>query len=266
MIVNLKVPYLILLFLNLFRWCKFDQLNKLTNVNLVVIDGVGVDDFTKVSEKYPSMHTLFPFQLEFTSPLTYNSTIPDELSILAISSRRKKEFKQTLGKVNKACQLGLAFKVPENTEKEEVEGKKGDKKSEEIQLKLLLSLSQMIEENYPLPLEGPMQKKYCDFVTSKDEYSEVTEKSPLYAVDCEMCLTSVGKLELTKVCVVDRDLNEVYHSFVKPRNPIVNYLTRYSGITPALLQDVETRLEDVQEALKRYLKPPRKFWTILRFL
>mgnify|MGYP001485329012 FL=1 len=71
-----------------------------------------------------------------------------------------------------------------------------------------------------------------------------------------MCLTSVGKLELTKVCVVDRDLNEIYHSFVKPRNPIVNYLTRYSGITPALLQDVETRLEDVQEALKRYLKPP----------
>ena len=117
-----------------------------------------------------------------------------------------------------------------------------------------------------MPLEGKKQKKYSDFVTSKDEYSEGTEKSPLYAVDCEMCLTSVGKLELTKVCVVDRDLNEIYHSFVKPRNPIVNYLTRYSGITPALLQDVETRLEDVQEALKRYLKPPRKFWTILRFL
>ena len=74
-----------------------------------------------------------------------------------------------------------------------------------------------------------------------------------------MCLTSIGKLELTKVCVVDSDLNEVYHSFVKPRNPIVNYLTRYSGITPALLQDVETRIEDVQNALKKLL-PSDAIW------
>ena len=74
-----------------------------------------------------------------------------------------------------------------------------------------------------------------------------------------MCLTSIGKLGLTKVCVVDSDLNEVYHSFVKPRNPIVNYLTRYSGITPALLQDVETRIEDVQNALKKLL-PSDAIW------
>ena len=104
-----------------------------------------------------------------------------------------------------------------------------------------------------------MKQKYAHFVASQDEYKEVHENSPLYAVDCEMCLTTSGKNELTKVCVVDSDLNEVYHTLVKPRNRIVNYLTRYSGITPAMLQDVETRLEDVQAALRKLL-PPDAIW------
>ena len=98
-----------------------------------------------------------------------------------------------------------------------------------------------------------MSKRYAKYVFSQDEYKEVDANSPLYAVDCEMCLTNIGKLELTKVCVVDSDLNEVYQSFVKPRNRIVNYLTRFSGITEKILENVETRLEDVQQALKKLL-------------
>jgi len=41
----------------------------------------------------------------------------------------------------------------------------------------------------------------------------------------------------------------VYESFVKPKNPITNYLTQYSGITEKLLKEVSTTVEDVQEAL-----------------
>ena len=104
-----------------------------------------------------------------------------------------------------------------------------------------------------LSILGPMSKRYAKYAFSQDEYKEVDENSPLYAVDCEMCLTNVGKLELTKVCVVDSDLNEIYQSLVKPRNRIVNYLTRFSGITEKILENVETRLEDVQQALKKLL-------------
>ena len=104
-----------------------------------------------------------------------------------------------------------------------------------------------------------MSKKYAKYAFSQDEYKEVDENSPLYAVDCEMCLTNIGKLELTKVCVVDSDLNEIYQSLVKPRNRIVNYLTRFSGITEAILENVETRLEDVQQALKKLLPPGKHF-------
>jgi hypothetical protein len=48
----------------------------------------------------------------------------------------------------------------------------------------------------------------------------------VYALDCEMCYTTLG-LELTRVSVIDQDLNTVYESLVKPENPIIDYNTRY---------------------------------------
>lgn len=42
---------------------------------------------------------------------------------------------------------------------------------------------------------------------------------------------------------------------VLPYNPIVNFLTKFSGITPKMLLNVTKRLEDVQKDLQRLLPP-----------
>lgn len=58
-----------------------------------------------------------------------------------------------------------------------------------------------------------------------------------------------------RICVVDSQLNIVYHTFVMPKNPIRNYLTMYSGITKEMLEGVTTTIEDVQMAISNILPP-----------
>ena len=48
----------------------------------------------------------------------------------------------------------------------------------------------------------------------------------VYALDCEMCYTTMG-LQLTRVTVVDMHLKPIYESLVKPSHTIVDYNTRY---------------------------------------
>ncbi|XP_057310795.1 uncharacterized protein LOC130648733 [Hydractinia symbiolongicarpus] len=89
----------------------------------------------------------------------------------------------------------------------------------------------------------------------RDERTAPTETSKLLAIDCEMCNTSRDNRALTRISVVDRDLNTVYDKLVKPDHPITDYLTQFSGITAEMLENVTTRLEDVQKDLLEIIPP-----------
>ncbi|KAH1174587.1 RNA exonuclease 1 homolog isoform X1 [Mauremys mutica] len=70
----------------------------------------------------------------------------------------------------------------------------------------------------------------------------------IYALDCEMCYTKQG-LELTRVTVISSDLKVVYDTFVKPDNKVVDYNTRFSGVTEEDLENASITLRDVQAVL-----------------
>ncbi|XP_067008809.1 putative exonuclease GOR isoform X2 [Anabrus simplex] len=75
----------------------------------------------------------------------------------------------------------------------------------------------------------------------------------VYALDCEMCFTTRG-LELTKVTVVATDGRLVYDCLVKPENYIIDYNTRFSGITARDLAKKGTKsLKDVQNDLMGFI-------------
>ena len=75
----------------------------------------------------------------------------------------------------------------------------------------------------------------------------------MFALDCEMCVTTANIPELTRVSIVDEQLNVVYDTLVKPDNKIIDYVTRYSGITEDMLKDVTTKLSDVQRFIQEQL-------------
>lgn len=97
--------------------------------------------------------------------------------------------------------------------------------------------------------------RYANYVPTKEKYSEVTFHSPMFALDCEMCRTETGELELTRISIVNENLQVIYDTLVKPWNKITDYLTRYSGITQKMLEPVTTRLSDVQKKVQEILPP-----------
>lgn len=71
----------------------------------------------------------------------------------------------------------------------------------------------------PNNLTGFIKTIACD-----DDY--VPTRKDVFALDCEMCYTTVG-LELTRVTVVDINRKIVYDALVKPDNRIIDYNTTY---------------------------------------
>ncbi|OWF47383.1 RNA exonuclease 1 homolog [Mizuhopecten yessoensis] len=70
----------------------------------------------------------------------------------------------------------------------------------------------------------------------------------VFAMDCEMVYTKFG-IELARVTVTDPENDCVYETLVKPDAAVVDYNTRFSGLTEEILKDVTTTLRDVQAVL-----------------
>ncbi|KAH7925607.1 hypothetical protein BV22DRAFT_1033761 [Leucogyrophana mollusca] len=153
----------------------------------------------------------------------------------------------------------------------------GDEKKKRIQARIaserafekdpslyLLTLPQMIENDYPIPsyMADIFEKPPGWLETPQPSVESIvllpTEKqrSRIYAIDCEMCLTEDGK-ELTRVCIIDYASGiVVYDQLVKPSKPVIDYLTRWSGITEESLATATTTLAQVQTHLLSILAPP----------
>jgi RNA exonuclease 1 len=116
--------------------------------------------------------------------------------------------------------------------------------------KLLLSPLQLIIEKYPILSSDD---NYSNFSKTKAKYCPVSDSSPIYSLDCEMCYTSAQKLEVTRISVVNENCEVIYDTLVKPKNKIINYLTKYSGVTKKLLDPINVTLDDVHKHLNRIL-------------
>ena len=91
---------------------------------------------------------------------------------------------------------------------------------------LLMSLKQMVREDYPVPFDQSGSHNLSDYVFTKDSYLPVKNDSPLFSIDCEMCYNEDGDMETVWLALVNERLECVYETFIKPKKRINNYLTR----------------------------------------
>jgi RNA exonuclease 1 len=108
----------------------------------------------------------------------------------------------------------------------------------------------MLEAGYPIHslLSGHTNTPSNWVETHKKLELSVQNKPRLIALDCEMCLTQIG-LELARISLIDEDMNTIMDEMVQPSHPVIDYLTRYSGIREENLVGVTTSLQDIQQKL-----------------
>lgn len=94
-----------------------------------------------------------------------------------------------------------------------------------------LSEAELIANNYPLENRFEVET----FLSTEDKDWPLIQDKPQFnkilTIDCEMVQTNIG-YELARISIINEEYQEVYNKFVKPKNTIVNYHYRFSGIKP----------------------------------
>lgn len=135
----------------------------------------------------------------------------------------------------------------------------------------LFSQSDLSDHDFPNPSQGSVDQRGRDIasyvsivdwpsceikdtpeVTSAQAEDGEGKEMPIFAIDCEMVQTEEGS-ELGRISIVNESLECVYDTYVKPESDVINYRTKFSGLTAAILEDIKTNLKDVQGVLPSLL-------------
>ncbi|XP_024115151.1 RNA exonuclease 5 isoform X2 [Oryzias melastigma] len=211
-------------------WCRLRHHKKVTGVNIVIVEGVTQNLFYKNYLMMKHLRTSYSTRMTFASPPNnvasgiFSSEVPKVDLISA--PRPNDKLKKALKNHPVVTKFGME--------------KKG-------LTAYLLTQEERIKSHYPV--KGFVG--FEDFLCT-DSVDCVSDCSPLYGLDCEMCLTEKG-YELTRVSLVDSCGKCIMDELVKPQNRVLNYLTKFSGITAAMLRPITTTLREVQHKLRELL-------------
>ncbi|XP_063738927.1 RNA exonuclease 5-like isoform X2 [Eleginops maclovinus] len=214
-------------------WCRLHHQKRVKAVNVVIIEGLTQSHF------YKHYLTLQHLRNNYTTRVTFTPSSTDLASGIFSSEVPKSDDPSVSQRHNGSSEIPKALRI------HPVITKFGTKRRGLTAY--VLPEDEMIQKRFPVKGLPDFQDYLCT-----DSVDRVTDSSPLYGLDCEMCLTEKG-YELTRVALVDSDGKCVLDELVKPQNRILDYLTRFSGITAAMLRPITATLRNVQARLRTLL-------------
>ncbi|KAI9318358.1 ribonuclease H-like domain-containing protein [Dichotomocladium elegans] len=153
-----------------------------------------------------------------------------KMLISALPAKRKdigKEFVQTL-----QCQVSLNERKRRAASREK-RLKECEGKMEEF---YVFSLEELKQYRYPIPPFLDPSITLPEGWKETKAVKQVLPRKRLMAVDCEMVKTASGSA-LARVTLVDEDGTTLLDEIVKPDEPVIDYLTEYSGMTDEIMKD-----------------------------
>lgn len=233
------------------KWVDIENRQAIRKIVVFLVPGLQVEDFGFSSDwKFSNSQQVL--RESCLKDLT-DSGVKKELQVFPVSAPGSNT--SLFSAYNSFINVGLS-KKEKKIRREELDNKK-------ITITdLILSLDDLIENNYPIHFDTPgitdTMKQQLIQHYEQDPIAYVStvkfdhEGSHIFALDCEMCLAKDG-LVLTRVSIVDFNLTVIYDKLVKPDVPIIDYLTKYSGITEEKLLNVDTKLQDVQQDILKII-------------
>ncbi|KAH8342488.1 hypothetical protein KR059_009877 [Drosophila kikkawai] len=243
------------------RWCSVEKWLSLSHSVVVILEGLSLYHYLSNESQFEATNRIFNTKLEMLLPPQDEGQIIDEIAKIPLTNIQAKQLIDEHGSLESAVELNKdptlfvknIFPIEGSKVKDSLTDLHPDDKFPRT--KLLLSALQMVDEGYPIPLSGELHTRFSTFRFTKKKYEPVTNRSPMFGVDCEMCRTVVGINELTRISIVDEQYQTVYETLVMPDNRISDYLTQYSGITEDIMKQVTKRLKEVQKEVSALLPP-----------
>ncbi|XP_034043617.1 RNA exonuclease 5-like isoform X2 [Thalassophryne amazonica] len=214
-------------------WCRLRHQRRIKGVNVVVVEGLTQSHFYKFYLSLQHLRTNYSTRVTFTPPSDSLVSGIFSSEVLKLDSTSVSLHKNTSSYLYKALKWHPVISSFGNKRRGLTA--------------YVLTEEDMVRRRFPLKGMPGFEEFVC---TLCDDC--VMDSSPLYGLDCEMCLTVHG-YEVVRVSLVDSDGTCVLDELVKPKNRIIDYLTKFSGITAAMLQPITTTLRDVQAKLKMLL-------------
>ncbi|XP_070579862.1 uncharacterized protein [Ptychodera flava] len=232
------------------RWCQLLRWTKVSSVAVVVLNRITQQHVDEYADCFSNIRELF----EMSVPIRQsNYSIEEDFLYHSLTNSKLKKF-QRLDATEREKAMQFVREDPQDDSMRDAESNDDDNErngeGEDFtdfkpdRRAYLLTAEEMQVHGYSAEKTDNMISLKASVTLEKD--------SPMFSLDCEMCVTKQGH-ELTRVSIVDENHVVLYDTYVKPFDPIIDYLTQYSGVTKEILDPVSTRLSDVQKKLLELL-------------